>query len=492
MSRFSQLWAEGAGTIQENDASDKLKEMRFSILGNSSNNLQKQKRGTRYSYLGWEEDINAMNQVSTSNKSLRQSLTVSFHVKENERQEVNTRVKSLLLQESSFKVDYPSWENDFQELVRKSMTEDTYTSTVADESEGITSSIISSSNDRINTLEELNAYLAAMEQKQNLYGKNNRPFDDNVRSNPNNNNGKSKSADVNNNKMLLEEGEFDSLLYKKLQYLIRAKYFEYPNWEEDAELAQTRFMDITGMRATARCITTSSSSSSSSLFSNPSVVPPRPTTRFSTVREVELCRHMETMMTRQRLFSGDRSHPDIVELDKLSWECNNKYPGFQSDADEVEEAHCKRPDAVSAYLQAMREKQDRHSRRMSRRRRQVGFVDVKVLQDFLDRHHVILTYPRWEVDVRWLHKISMRAPVHFDRYFEIIKVKQRDYMRIQVNPMVEHLMRRQWETGYEQGMNAVLNKVVEENVELHPLGAESLRASLVSSFTEMSCDERSI
>ena len=100
--------------------------------------------------------------------------------------------------------------------------------------------------------------------------------------------------------------------------------------------------------------------------------------------------------------------------------------------------------------------------------------------------------------------------MYLDRFLNVIKERQRDYMRVQMYPMVEHSMRRKWEVEYKNGLNAVLNHRVvedddddytdeeedeeddtcteEEDVEhyeygdemLHTVGAPSLGASLIS------------
>lgn len=119
---------------------------------------------------------------------------------------------------------------------------------------------------------------------------------------------------------------------------------------------------------------------------------------------------VEGMKEKQKMFDGDRSHPNLITLDTLSL----SYHNYQEDVKEAEEMHTSKPFLFNEKLQEIKEKQrisdgDRNHPRL------------KSLDD------LILTYPGFVKDKAKAEEFHVRFPELFSGKLTGMKEKQKMY-----------------------------------------------------------------
>jgi len=143
------------------------------------------------------------------------------------------------------------------------------------------------------------------------------------------------------------------------------------------------------------------------------------------IDEVHVDRVLASMRTKQANRDGDRSHPELRKLDKLKAALS--YEGWRLDAEQVEDVHASFPGSgmVSLMLDTMRRKQQLHSGDRSH-----PFIRK------LDKLTPMLSYHGWEKDAREIewpgaeHAYASIYPalcideVHVDRVLASMRTKQ--------------------------------------------------------------------
>jgi hypothetical protein len=136
---------------------------------------------------------------------------------------------------------------------------------------------------------------------------------------------------------------------------------------------------------------------------------------------------LQGMLNKERVHNGDRSHPDLVQLDRLKRALS--YPGWEHDFVNAEKSHLTRPDDFEdCFIFKLIEKQRMHYGDRSH---------VRLLE--LDSH--TWTYPGWEIDKRIAeeeHVMHKRSP-WFDRILQAMKNRQRIYNLVQRRSMAAHV-----------------------------------------------------
>jgi len=117
------------------------------------------------------------------------------------------------------------------------------------------------------------------------------------------------------------------------------------------------------------------------------------------------------MKEKQLMFNGDRSHPNLLELDSLTL----NYSGYLDDVIKAEEAHTHMPLEFRGKLFEIKQKQRMHHGDRSHPRLVA-----------LDSNQ--FTFPGWERDVAKAEQYHVRFPELFEGKLEGIKEKQRIYV----------------------------------------------------------------
>jgi len=128
------------------------------------------------------------------------------------------------------------------------------------------------------------------------------------------------------------------------------------------------------------------------------------------------------MKEKQRMFDGDRSHPNLVELDELQL----TYPGYRKDVKEAEEIHTSKPFLFPDKLQEIKEKQRIHQGDRNHPRLQT-----------LDKLH--LTYPDWKQDKAKAEEYHIRFPELFLGKITGMKEKQKMHLGDRSHPNLVQL-----------------------------------------------------
>ena len=174
--------------------------------------------------------------------------------------------------------------------------------------------------------------------------------------------------------------------------IIQGTHITYPNWEADKEAADKLFVEFDS-------------------------------TKFYNLK-------LETMRNKQLLHDADRSHPDIMELDRIRFD----YPGWQDDKQKAERRHvgdCSTIDlggsGVRSILTMMKKKQAVYNGRSS----------IKCLKE-LDNFP--FSYPNWQKDKKQaeMYYIAYASSV-FNKKFEAMRLKQRIYDGDRSHPDVKTL-----------------------------------------------------
>lgn len=116
------------------------------------------------------------------------------------------------------------------------------------------------------------------------------------------------------------------------------------------------------------------------------------------------------MKEKQKMFDGDRTHPNLVELDSLTL----TYSGWAHDVAKAEEAHTSLPVEFRSRLFEIKEKQRMHDGNRSHSRLVA-----------MDSHY--FNYPGWERDVKKAELYHVRFPELFDGKLDGMKEKQKIY-----------------------------------------------------------------
>jgi len=113
---------------------------------------------------------------------------------------------------------------------------------------------------------------------------------------------------------------------------------------------------------------------------------------------------------KQRMYDGDRSHPRLCLLDELTL----NYPGWERDFAKAEDYHVSLPDLFTGKIAGMKEKQKMYEGDRSH----VNLVELDALR---------LTYPGWQEDVRWAEDAHTSKPFMFREKIMEIREKQKMY-----------------------------------------------------------------
>jgi hypothetical protein len=114
---------------------------------------------------------------------------------------------------------------------------------------------------------------------------------------------------------------------------------------------------------------------------------------------------LEGMKNKERVYVGDRTHPDIVAIDKLEL----TYPGWEVDYQFAFSAHCEAPSArFPAAFHALRERQQVFSGDRSHWR---------LVQ--LDK--MTLSYPGWEEDIKEVEDWHLVNDMNNGMFFEVLE-----------------------------------------------------------------------
>ena len=126
---------------------------------------------------------------------------------------------------------------------------------------------------------------------------------------------------------------------------------------------------------------------------------------------------LQEIKEKQRIFDGDRNHPRLKSLDSLIL----TYPGWQKDKAKAEEFHVRFPELFIGKLSGMTQKQK--------------MFDGDRSHDNLQRlDSLILTYPGWQQDFNKAEEAHTHMPLEFDsRLFEIVQ-KQKIFVGDRSHP----------------------------------------------------------
>ena len=130
----------------------------------------------------------------------------------------------------------------------------------------------------------------------------------------------------------------------------------------------------------------------------------------------EFDRRVERMRTKQKIYLGDRSHPQLQALNNLTASGTFTYDGWQADVRRAEHLHVSHPTLFDEFVEGkMRRKQALY----------VGDISHPQLQMLENLKREGLSYVGWESDVS--RAIDEDWVCKFDRHVEKIQKKQAIY-----------------------------------------------------------------
>jgi hypothetical protein len=121
---------------------------------------------------------------------------------------------------------------------------------------------------------------------------------------------------------------------------------------------------------------------------------------------------LEGMLNKERVFNGDRSHPDLRQLDRLKRALS--YPGWEQDVYIAEESHLTHPRALKdQHLFKLMEKQRMH-------------LGVRTHPRLVQLDSMSWTYPGWQSDknVAEAEHVEAKESLCFDSLFRSMKYRQ--------------------------------------------------------------------
>ena len=118
------------------------------------------------------------------------------------------------------------------------------------------------------------------------------------------------------------------------------------------------------------------------------------------------------MQEKQKMYAGDRTHPNLVALDEIAKQIN--YPGYEQDLKEAGKAHTDLPQEFNSRLFIIQEKQRIHEGNRSHPR-------------LVELDKMVLTYPNADFDFKKALEYHLRYPELFKGKLKGMREKQRIY-----------------------------------------------------------------